>query len=374
MHEFAHAPRVSVVPPHPRYAGNALFEGRASIADQPIVGPHPHAPNVHWMDYCIAFREKARRLNITVATSDVLPIDEADALVVLRPPDPPNKTSLLRSRLPNLIMILVMLETTLGRDFMFSSLNTKDFDAVVTYKDEVVDNLKYFPLRPRAYYRNRIQTGLSFGQRRVGCFIASHQRLNRHIGLRAVRAGWRFTWRDWWNYVSYRGELLTYRVTVARHFISYAPNTFDLYGVGWDEDTETQKLCRGVPESGALHLAGNYRFYLAFENHQSETSLISERIWDGLYGDSVPVYRGNKRLARQIPQECFINADSFTNAKQMLDFLVSMKEDEWERYHNAGQEYIRGRKVERFLPDAAADDLLIPVLKMLRRKHGDMAA
>src|SRR5438552_17822998 len=72
---------LSVIPPHPRYANNALFEAR-------LQDDGPHTPNVHWMDYFAAFAEAARRANINPSTADVLPVERAAAVMYVgRTPD-----------------------------------------------------------------------------------------------------------------------------------------------------------------------------------------------------------------------------------------------------------------------------------------------
>jgi hypothetical protein len=106
--ELAYAPRLSVVPPHPRYAENALFEAR--LATKNIqAGRHPPVPNLHWMDYCVAFRDKARPANLTVATADMLAVDDADVLMVMGVPVSPRRTRRLRAQRPDLVIILVTL-------------------------------------------------------------------------------------------------------------------------------------------------------------------------------------------------------------------------------------------------------------------------
>jgi hypothetical protein len=137
---------VAVIPPHARYAGNGLFEGRvhpgASGAD------HPHAANVHWMDYCIAFREEAARVGLEVATADVVAPDNADVLLLMGVPPSPPEMRRLRTRLQNRPIILVTLETALGHGFMYNESNTAAFDAIITYNIRQVDHRRYHPLRP----------------------------------------------------------------------------------------------------------------------------------------------------------------------------------------------------------------------------------
>lgn len=170
------------------------------------------------------------------------------------------------------------------------------------------------------------------------------------------------TWSDWWDLVASPGELLSYRSAIAASFHHYPPRAFDLYGVGWSDHKNTRVVWRGIPTISTLDVAGSYRFYFALENHGDEDSLISERVWDALWGDAVPVYRGHHHIGNYIPKDCYIDARQFMRPKDLLDYLLGMSEAEWARYHDAGQDFVRSEAIEPFLPDAAASDLLTPIL------------
>jgi hypothetical protein len=232
----------------------------------------------------------------------------------------------------------------------------------MTYDDRLVDNRRYFSMRPRAYYRERIRTGLDFGDRQVGCLVGTNRHFHYRSGLMAMKKGWHFSWQDWLDYVLCPGQLITYRADVGRRCSQYPPGTFDIYGEGWD--TATQNVYRGVPTESTLSYVGKYRYYMAFENQTGEHSLVSERVWDALWGDSVPMYHGNKRLDRYIPRECFVDASAFDSPKDMLDWLAGSSEGEWTKYREAGREFIRSTRIEPFLPDACAEEFLGPLVRV----------
>lgn len=256
------------------------------------------------------------------------------------------------------------METALGAQYTFNPRNHVGFDAVITYDSRLVDHRKYFPMRPRAYYRERIKTGLPFDQRRVGCLVGTNRKMIYRSGIIARKKGWYFSWSDWLDYVVCPGQLITYRSEIGRLCTQYPAGNFDIFGEGWDLQAETRQACFGIPRVATIEYCGNYRYYFAFENHSGEHSLISERIWDALWGDTVPVYYGNKNLHRYIPKECFINASSFDGPKQMLDWLVRAPESEWGRYREAGREFIRSSGVDKYLPDAFAEEFLRPILAL----------
>lgn len=352
--------KVSVIPLTPDLAGNALFEGRR-------LGAGAQSPNIHWMDGFSELYKKARARNIVLATDDILPIEDADVVVFMRQPNSPADIVQLKKKHPNLKTIFVLFETTLGAQYSFNPRNHQGFDAVITQDDRLVDHRKYFPMRPRAYYRDRIKTGLPFEQRRVGCLVGTNRKMTYRSGIITQKKGWYFSWSDWFDYVFCPGQLITYRSEVGRLCAQYPAGTFDIFGEGWDLQAETRQACLGIPKVSTIEYCGNYRYYFAFENHSSEHSVVSERIWDALWGDAVPVYYGNKNLRRFIPAECFIDASEFRSPKEMLEYLAKAPESEWRPYREAGRAFVRGSQVEKHLPDAFADEILQPILAVSGR-------
>ena len=349
-----HPIKVSVIPPTPAFRGNALFESRRQDKGA-------HSPNGHWMDCYAAVYQRAPALNIVLGTDDVLPISEADVVIYMAQPQSPHDVLEQKRRYPGLKAIFAYVETSLGARYVFNPQNHNGFDAVITYNDSIVDNQKYFPMRPRAYYRDRIRTGLPFEQRRVGCLVGTNRKMRYRSGLFTMRSGWKFSFRDWTDYVFCPGQLISYRSRVGSACAQYEAGTFDIFGEGWEMLPETRHIFRGVPTESTLDYIGHYRYYFAFENHASDCGLISERIWDALWGDSVPVYLGHSGLHRYVPRECFIDASQFETPKQMLDCLCRLPMDAWSKYREAGREFIRGKAIEPFLPEAFAEEFLWPI-------------
>ncbi len=349
---------VSFIPPNGELANNALFEGRRE-------GTGSHTPNAHWLDCYAALHGAARRHNIAMNTADLVPPEAADIVAYMLQPTPHDILAFKRKN-PKKKTLLILLETSLGAAYAFNARNHQGFDAVLTYKPSLIDYKKYFPMRPRAYDRSRIRTGKPFGERRVGCLVGTNRRYRFRSGIMARKAGWRFSWADWIDYACAPGELITYRAEVARLCARYASGTFDIYGEGWDIYPETRERCLGVPKTSTLDYIGGYRYYFAFENHRAEESLISERIWDALWGDAVPVYCGNPNLAKCVPRDCFVNATDFGTPTEMLDWLARSSESEWAKFRDAGRAFLRGRAIERFLPDACGKELLEPFLMLAK--------
>jgi hypothetical protein len=81
-------------------------------------------------------------------------------------------------------------------------------------------------------------------------------------------------------------------------------------------------------------------------------------VWDALWGDTVPVYLGHTGLDQFVPRECYIDARQFKDPKEMLDCLLHLPESTWTKYRTAGREFIHSEAVEKFLPDAFAEEFV----------------
>ena len=351
--------KVAVIPPVPAFSKNALFARRRHDDGS-------HSPNTHWMDCFAAVYRLAREADMIFGTADILPIDEADVAIYMAQPPSPSAIAEDKRARPRLKSILVLPETALGARYMFNRRNHEGCDAIFTYNDLLVDHRRYFPFPPRAYDRDRIRVGRAFEARRVGCLVGTNRPLRFRSGLFAMRKGWKFSLQDWVDYAFCPGELITYRTSVGRQCARYEPGTFDIYGEGWDADAETKAVCRGIPTRSTLDYIGEYRYYFAFENHASDCSLISERIWDALWGDAVPVYMGHTRIADFIPRDCFVDATQFENAADLLDWLRSSPKTEWDRYRSAGRDFTRSKAIEPYLPESFARQFLETLTRVVR--------
>jgi hypothetical protein len=310
------------------------------------------------MDCFAEVYKKGRELNIDFGTDDVISRNDADVLVYMAQPNSPRDVLAHKLKHPNQKVILVMWETSLGARYAANPQNHQGYDAVFTYVNRLVDGRRYFFLPPRAFYRQRITTGLPFEERRVGCLVGTNRKFRYRSGLLTICKGWRFSARDWIDYVFCPGELIRFRAKFGRLCANYEEATLDIFGEGWEIFPETRRVCRGIPGESTLEYIGNYRYYFAFENHTSSSGLISERIWDALWGDAVPVYLGNSELDRFIPRECYIDAARFDTPKLLLKWLCQAPKETWQKYREAGREFISSEAVDKFLPDAFANEFV----------------
>ena len=88
-------------------------------------------------------------------------------------------------------------------------------------------------------------------------------------------------------------------------------------------------------------MMANYRFAIAFENAR-ETDYVTEKFYDPLIIGSVPIYLGAPNVAEFAPGEhCYIDASEFGSARDLADFLLSMSDEEYTRYHDWRRDPLR---------------------------------
>jgi alpha(1,3/1,4) fucosyltransferase len=349
--------KVSVIPPTPAFGDNALFQsGRRDRGS--------HSPNTHWMDCFAEVYKKGRESSVLFATADVMPKEDADVVIYMAQPSSPKDVVTQKLKRPSQKAILVICETSLGARYALNPRNHIGYDAIFTYVEPLVDDKRYFFLAPRAFYRHRITTGLEFEERRLGCLVGTNRRMRYRTGVFAMRKGWKFSLTDWIDYVFCPGELISYRSQLGKACANYEGYSFDIFGEGWELLSETRHVCRGIPEGSTLSYVGKYRYYFALENHRSDCGLVSERVWDALWGDSVPVYLGHTGIDKFIPSECYVDARQFKDAKQMLDWLHSTPEMTWAKYRTAGRQFIHSAAVDKYLPKAFAEEFVRRVVEI----------
>lgn len=339
---------VSIVPNSPGSLKNRLF------AAESLSGPH--AGNGHWIQPMAVFRAEALKEGIILNTFDVLPPAEADVIILMELPVSPRAIRELRRSAPKAKLIFMPIETPLGRKYIFNKANHLEFDAVLTYNPALVDGIKYFQFRLPIPDTSFIVSGSNFSQRKTACMVSTNSRLPFRTGLNILRAGWRFSLSDWLDYVFYPGDLVGAKRSLARAFAEQGGTALDIYGDGWEKPAFP--AAKGRFLGSKLELLGEYRFNICYENCLNDCGYISEKIFDALYADTVPVYLGNRAVLKDIPAGCFVDGRKFKNDAELVRFVLGCPEAEWERFRKAGHEFLHSRGIEKFLPKAFAKDLL----------------
>lgn len=127
----------------------------------------------------------------------------------------------------------------------------------------------------------------------------------------------------------YKDELYTERERLISFFENVIPNDFDMYGVGWDR--KKHPSYKGSPQS-KFETYNNYKFALALENTRNISGYVTEKIFDCLTGNIVPIYLGADDICDYISEKSFIDYRRFDNPKELLEYITNLDEDDYKDY------------------------------------------
>ena len=110
--------------------------------------------------------------------------------------------------------------------------------------------------------------------------------------------------------------------------LSTNPN-IDIFGTHWVSNGENIK-----GEVWNKHVAlDDYKFSIACEN-TIQKNYISEKFWDVILTDSVPIYLGCSNISEYIPSDCYINLNglSFDEISEKMNDIINNSDDYYRRY------------------------------------------
>jgi alpha(1,3/1,4) fucosyltransferase len=152
-------------------------------------------------------------------------------------------------------------------------------------------------------------------------------------------------------------ELYSARQAAIRHFETSRPGGFDLYGVGWADASPPYPSYRG-PVRHKWDVFPGYRFGLCYENMRDEPGWITEKLFDCMRADCVPIYWGASNIIDYVDEGTFIDRRRFGSDADLERFLVSVSRDEYEGYRTAIRDYLGGERFAAFLSPAFASTVI----------------
>jgi len=70
-----------------------------------------------------------------------------------------------------------------------------------------------------------------------------------------------------------------------------------------------------------------HKFVMAFENG-SHPGYVTEKILDGFYSNSIPIYWGSKTVGIDFNTDAFINGHDFNSFEELLEYIVKIDKDD----------------------------------------------
>jgi hypothetical protein len=353
--------KVSVYPGDVNYANNILFNPSWIV-------------NSGWCDAMVSLYDLACSKSIEIATSDIVPLQEADIILFVNLPRFKQSVIEVRELCPNACLVLLACESPAVQPHSLVPANLSIFDVVFTYSQSLVATSANCHLMPpgSGYVPKQPPSFIPFAQRRFAILVNSNintgvlrsprpwQLIVPFISIR--RNGWTLPLKH-----AIQTSLHT-RYYMRRRFAKAAARLriadFDIYGRGW-EPLRSGWFYRFFPEKQSPHWRGtlntdkldtlcHYKYTFCYENYSGNEGYISEKIFDALAAGSVPLCLGDRRLKQWFPAGSVVFREDFASDEAMIRDLLNWDESKWLSYYNAGQAFIRSDRFKRFLPDTFA--------------------
>lgn len=229
------------------------------------------------------------------------------------------------------------------KQYQDSSYDQK-FDLIMTYNDDLVDNIKYF----KFFYPEflpLISDRPSFQDKKFSSIIFANKSFTGE------------------------GNQALLRRAIVRFYEKFHPQLLDFYGMGWpknisycyrgeiSEDPNQQWM-------GKIQVMKNYKFAFCIENSNHLKGYITEKLLNAFTAGVIPVYAGPLNSSDFIPKECFINIHDFQSLTKLNEYLMSIDEKRYNEYVEAIERFLNSDQGYKFTPQYFAKSFD----EMLRKK------
>jgi hypothetical protein len=150
------------------------------------------------------------------------------------------------------------------------------------------------------------------------------------------------------KFSDYPNELYTARRQALAYFDRVGGDQFEMYGVGWDRAVPGYKSYRGTVDH-KWEVLPRFKFALCYENASDQPGGITEKIFDCMRADCVPVYWGAPNITDYVDPAAFIDRRQFRDDEELHKFLAGIREPEYARYRESIRSYLKTEQFARFL-------------------------
>jgi hypothetical protein len=208
--------------------------------------------------------------------------------------------------------------------------NIENFDTfckIFTYNDEFVKNYGYIKLNlPNKF---KLPIIINRWNKKKFCTLMAGNKESKELG-----------------------ELYSARLKTIRFFEEYYPESFEFYGIGWDRKIFRGNIFKRVVNhipcipyifaerhpcyKGSVNkkiaTLSNYKYCICYENCNTISGYITEKIFDCFFSGCIPVYWGAPNIEKHIPADCFIDRRHFATDNEMIQYLFSIEETSYNIY------------------------------------------
>lgn len=291
----------------------------------------------------ILLKEKLEKKGFIVHTDDLLDPKNAEYRVYLDNID--NETGIIKGS------YLLLIESSIIQPKGWIKKHHEKFEKIFAWGYDEKDGTKYHRIFiPQAFPSARL--GKSFDERKLACMISGN--------------------KESYN----RQELYAERRKIIRWYEKFNPNSFDLYGRGWELGEAIipgyirkiipilNKIFRRKYPSfkGSIEskhsLLENYKFCFCYENSQGFKGYITEKIFDPMFVGCIPIYIGAPDIIEHVPSDCFINPRKFRSMSDLNDFLMNMSEEEFRSYQERIKKFLGSDSLKKFTAEYFSNQLV----------------
>jgi hypothetical protein len=169
------------------------------------------------------------------------------------------------------------------------------------------------------------------------------------------------------KYDSHPDELYSARRTSIRYFEQKFKDQFELYGIGWNEPaTMSQRLLKSIVPvyssyngkvASKTDVFPKFRFAICYENIQWP-GYITEKIFDCMRSDCVPIYLGAPNISDYLSTDTFIDRRNFSDDNELASYILSIDENKYENFRECIRKYLSSDKFSPFLCTSFADTIV----------------
>lgn len=299
-------------------------------------------------------KDKLKKENIEISTCDVIKPQDADVTIYF---DYERDLGFSKEN------YLFLLESELIKPLGWRKENQDKFDKIFTWKDDLVDNKKFFKFNYCNLFPTKDEYGrlkVSFDEKKLVTLISGNK------------------------LVSHPSELYTKRREAISWFEDNHIEDFDFYGIGWNSLITTNRLANFIFRTSPFKYLTNflinypsyqgkvdskvqvmckYKFSICFENAQMIEGYITEKIFDCFFAKTVPIYWGAPNIDEHIPKDTYIDFRDFDSYDDLYAYLSNMTESEYENYQKSAENYLFSSRSESFGKHGISDLILKHLVK-----------
>jgi hypothetical protein len=148
-----------------------------------------------------------------------------------------------------------------------------------------------------------------------------------------------------------RGEQYSERRRVVRYFEERPDTLLDLYGPGWNDESNPNPMFykgyRGYAP-GTISTYAHFKYVLSMDNSRVP-GLLTYDMFSAFFVGAVPVYLGAPDITNYVPADCFVDFATFANLDDLTARLNEMDATgEREEYRQRGTAFLNSPQFQPF--------------------------